>query len=127
MRPLLTAVLLLSAQPALAETLTVRITGVKEAAGRLQVAVCNRSFDEAGCPYGASEAAMVPGTEIRFSDLPAGPYAVAVSNDIHLHPYRATLRRTYFLGILLRVEFELPSGLLVRSRMTKSTLRPVTI
>ena len=33
--------------------------------------------------------------------------------------YRAILRRTYFLGIMLRLEFELPSGLTLRSRMTK--------
>jgi hypothetical protein len=29
------------------------------------------------------------------------------------------LRHTFFLGIMLRVELELPSGLLVRSRMAK--------
>ena len=29
------------------------------------------------------------------------------------------LRRTYFLGIMLRLELELPSGLTLRSRMTK--------
>ncbi len=47
------------------------------------------------------------------------PYAVQVSNDLSLFPYRAVLRRTFFLGILLRVELELSSGLIVRSRMTK--------
>ena len=47
------------------------------------------------------------------------PYAVQVSNDLSLLPYRAVLRHTFFLGILLRLELELPSGLIVRSRMTK--------
>ncbi len=47
------------------------------------------------------------------------PYAVQVSNDLTLLPYRAVLRHTFFLGILLRVELELPSGLIVRARMTK--------
>jgi ABC-type sugar transport system ATPase subunit len=47
------------------------------------------------------------------------PYAVQVSNDLGAHRYRATLRRTYFLGVLLRVELELPSGLVIRARMTK--------
>ncbi|MBX3745374.1 MAG: ABC transporter ATP-binding protein [Verrucomicrobiae bacterium] len=47
------------------------------------------------------------------------PYAVAVSRNVRHYPHRATLRHTYFLGILLRVEFELPSGLIVRARMTK--------
>jgi sulfate transport system ATP-binding protein len=47
------------------------------------------------------------------------PYAVQVSPDVNLYPYRAVLSRTYFLGIMLRLEFELPSGLVLRSRMTK--------
>ena len=47
------------------------------------------------------------------------PYTVQISNDLGLFPYRAVLRHTFFLGIMLRLEFELPSGLLLRSRMTK--------
>jgi sulfate transport system ATP-binding protein len=33
--------------------------------------------------------------------------------------YRAVLRRTYFLGVMLRLEMELPSGLIIRSRISK--------
>ncbi|MGC3957876.1 MAG: hypothetical protein QM813_08000 [Verrucomicrobiota bacterium] len=40
-------------------------------------------------------------------------------DDLSLLPYRAVLRHTFFLGILLRLELELPSGLIIRSRMTK--------
>jgi sulfate/thiosulfate transport system ATP-binding protein len=47
------------------------------------------------------------------------PYAVQVSTDPRRYPYPAVLRHTFFLGIMLRLEFELPSGLIVRSRMTK--------
>jgi sulfate transport system ATP-binding protein len=47
------------------------------------------------------------------------PYAVQVSNDLAQFRYCAILRRTYFLGIMLRLELELPSGLTLRSRMTK--------
>jgi sulfate transport system ATP-binding protein len=47
------------------------------------------------------------------------PYAVQMSTDLNLFPYRAVLRRTFFLGIMLRLELELPSGLVLRSRMTK--------
>lgn len=47
------------------------------------------------------------------------PYAVQVSNDLTLFPYRAVLRHTFFLGILLRLELELPSGLIIRGRITK--------
>ncbi|MBU6399227.1 MAG: ABC transporter ATP-binding protein [Verrucomicrobia bacterium] len=47
------------------------------------------------------------------------PYAVQVSPDLAQYRYRAVLRHTFFLGIMLRLEFELPSGLTIRSRMTK--------
>jgi sulfate/thiosulfate transport system ATP-binding protein len=47
------------------------------------------------------------------------PYAVQISPDLAQHRFRATLRRTFFLGIMLRLELELPSGLTLRSRMTK--------
>lgn len=67
--------------------------------------------------------------ELQFaaSDQPDGtrlrigfrPYAVQISTDLNLFPYRAVLRRTFFLGIMLRLELELPSGLVLRSRMTK--------
>lgn len=47
------------------------------------------------------------------------PYAVQVSADPNEFRYKATLRHTFFLGIMLRLEFELPSGLTIRARMTK--------
>jgi sulfate transport system ATP-binding protein len=47
------------------------------------------------------------------------PYAVQISPDLYQYPYRAVLRHTYFLGIMLRLELELASGLIVRARMTK--------
>ena len=47
------------------------------------------------------------------------PFAVHLSADPRQFPYRATLRHTFFLGIMLRLEVELPSGLVLRSRMTK--------
>jgi hypothetical protein len=47
------------------------------------------------------------------------PYAVQVSPDLTQFPYQATLRHTFFLGVMLRVELELDSGLTLRSRMTK--------
>ncbi len=56
------------------------------------------------------------GTRLRIGFR---PYAVQVSTDLNLYPYRAVLRHTFFLGVMLRLEFELPSGLTLRSRMTK--------
>ena len=47
------------------------------------------------------------------------PYAVQISADLTQYRYHAVLRHTFFLGTMLRVELELPSGLLVRARMSK--------
>ena len=47
------------------------------------------------------------------------PYAVQISSDLTQYRYHAILRRTFFLGVLLRVELQLPSGLIIRTRMTK--------
>lgn len=47
------------------------------------------------------------------------PYAVQISSDLTQCRYHAVLRHTFFLGVLLRVELELASGLTIRARMTK--------
>jgi sulfate transport system ATP-binding protein len=47
------------------------------------------------------------------------PYAVQISSNVKAYRYQALLRHTFFLGVMLRVELELPSGLLIRARMTK--------
>ncbi len=47
------------------------------------------------------------------------PYAVQISSDLAHYRYRAVLRHTFFLGVMLRVELELPSGLTLRARMSK--------
>lgn len=47
------------------------------------------------------------------------PYAVQISSDLTQYRYRAVLRHTFFLGIMLRVELELPSGITIRARMSK--------
>jgi len=47
------------------------------------------------------------------------PFAVQISPDPSQYRYPAILRHTFFLGIMLRVEVELPSGLCLRARMTK--------
>lgn len=47
------------------------------------------------------------------------PYAVQISSDVKRYKYRATLRHTYFLGIMLRLELELPSGIIIKARMSK--------
>ncbi len=47
------------------------------------------------------------------------PYSVQISGEPGVFRYEAILLHTYFLGIMLRLELELPSGLILRSRMTK--------
>jgi sulfate/thiosulfate transport system ATP-binding protein len=47
------------------------------------------------------------------------PFAVQVSVDPHQYPYSAIISHTFFLGIMLRLELRLPSGLILRARMTK--------
>jgi sulfate/thiosulfate transport system ATP-binding protein len=47
------------------------------------------------------------------------PYAVQLAANPAELRYRATLKHVYFLGVQLRLELELPSGLVVRTRITK--------
>jgi sulfate transport system ATP-binding protein len=47
------------------------------------------------------------------------PFAVRISAHVSQFPYRAVIRHVFFLGVMLRVELELPSGLIIRSRMAK--------
>ena len=47
------------------------------------------------------------------------PFAVQVSPNLNQHRYRAILRQTFFLGVMLRLELELLSGLTLRCRIAK--------
>src|SRR5439155_19993236 len=47
------------------------------------------------------------------------PFSVHVAPSLSAFRCRAVLRHTYFLGVMLRLELELPSGLTIPSRMTK--------
>src|SRR3954466_673025 len=47
------------------------------------------------------------------------PFAVQISPELNHFPYPAVIRQTYFLGVMLRLELQLRSGLILRSRMTK--------
>jgi sulfate transport system ATP-binding protein len=80
----------------------------------LELAVSNGVARLAELEFPAHGQADGQGVRIGFR-----PYAVQVSSDLTQYRYRAMLRHTYFLGILLRLELELPSGLVIRARMTK--------
>src|SRR5437899_3865186 len=47
------------------------------------------------------------------------PYAVQISSDLAQYRYHAVLRHTFFLGVMLRVELELPSCIVICARMSK--------
>ena len=47
------------------------------------------------------------------------PFSVQISSDLKQLPYQAVVRHTFFLGVMLRLELELPSGLILRSRISK--------
>jgi len=47
------------------------------------------------------------------------PYAVQLSTDLARFRYQAVVRYTFFLGVMMRLELELASGLAIRTRMTK--------
>ncbi len=47
------------------------------------------------------------------------PFAVQIVADPAQYRCRAVIRHTFFLGVMLRLELELPSGLTLRARMTK--------
>ena len=82
MKHALAGLLLLAASPALADTLTVHVDGIREAKGTIRIALCDRSFDVAGCPYGLVKDAVVPGIEVWFAGLRPGSYALAVYQDV---------------------------------------------
>ncbi|MCI0744077.1 MAG: ABC transporter ATP-binding protein [Verrucomicrobia subdivision 3 bacterium] len=71
--------------------------------------------------------ARVDELEFPVPDRPEGqqlrigfrPFAVQVSPDPTQYRYPGIIRHTFFLGIMMRVEVELPSGLILRARMTK--------
>lgn len=81
-RSLLVAATVLAATPAAAATLLVRVENVASSEGELRVAVCEHSFDEAGCRVGAWRSAAER-HDFRFDDLTPGRYAVAVYHDLN--------------------------------------------
>lgn len=73
----------LAATPAPAAVLTVHVEGIAERQGEILVAVCDRSFDRAGCPMGAQRAPTADSEAFQFPDLTPGSYAVAVFHDLN--------------------------------------------
>lgn len=70
---------LAAAAPAGAATLVIRAEGVPE--GTVYAGVCDRSFDEATCPYRGRAEARGGRVEIRIPRVRPGRYAVAAFLD----------------------------------------------
>ena len=81
MKCLLAIMFIVAAPSAFAHTVTVRVIGIKEAVGQINVALCNGGFDEKGCPWGGLKPALVPEMSMIFPNIPSGSYAVAVYQD----------------------------------------------
>lgn len=77
------AVFALSATPAGAATLVVQVHGVDAGKGEVRLALCDRSFDEAGCRRGAARGAGAEVEEFVFHRLEPGRYAVAAYQDLN--------------------------------------------
>jgi uncharacterized protein (DUF2141 family) len=81
--PALAALLTLAATAAEAATVTVQVEGVTSAQGLVYVGLCRTALDPAACPAGDARPAR-PGTmRFTFRNVPAGPIAVAVYQDVN--------------------------------------------
>jgi uncharacterized protein (DUF2141 family) len=76
---LLLALALPAAAPAAAATLVIRAEGAAD--GVVYAGVCDRSFDEATCPYRGRAASKGGRAEIRIQNVRPGRYAVAAFLD----------------------------------------------
>ncbi len=79
----LIALLALAALPAAAQaaTLVIRAEGIATADGMVYAGICDRSFDEATCPYRARAQARAGTVELRVRNVKPGAYAIAVFHD----------------------------------------------
>ncbi|MBM6593471.1 DUF2141 domain-containing protein [Microvirga pudoricolor] len=74
---------MLASSASFAATLVIRAEGVKSGEGMIYAGVCDKSFDEATCPYKDREPAR-PGTvELRLRNVKPGTYAIAVFHDLN--------------------------------------------
>ncbi len=71
------------AVPALAEaaTLVIRAEGVATPDGTIYAGICDRSFEEATCPYRTRAQARAGTVEMRVRNVQPGTYAIAVFHD----------------------------------------------
>jgi uncharacterized protein (DUF2141 family) len=66
-----------------AATLVIRAQGIQSAQGMVYAGICDRSFDEATCPYKDRTAAKAGTVEMRLTGVKPGTYAIAVFHDLN--------------------------------------------
>ena len=71
------------ALPAEAATLVIRAEGLRAADGMVYVGICDRSFDEATCPYRDRARARAGTVEFRVPNVKPGSYAIAIFHDLN--------------------------------------------
>lgn len=71
------------ASSASAATLVIRAEGVASAQGMILAGICDRSFEEATCPYRDREPAKAGTVELRVTNMKPGAYAIAVFHDLN--------------------------------------------
>ena len=75
---------LLVGQVAEAAPVTIDVSNVKTAKGRIRAAICTRAkFLSESCEFDADAPAVVGVTSVTFPDIPPGAYAAQVFQDEH--------------------------------------------
>jgi uncharacterized protein (DUF2141 family) len=82
-RVILAGAIVSLATAAPAATLVIRAEGVRSADGMVYVGVCDRSFDEASCPYRDRARARAGTVEFRIPNVRPGSYAIAIFHDLN--------------------------------------------
>jgi uncharacterized protein (DUF2141 family) len=73
----------LAISSAQAATLTIRAEGVQSAQNMVYAGICDRSFEEATCPYKDRGSAKAGVVELRVRNVKPGSYAIAVFHDVN--------------------------------------------
>ena len=79
----LMCVALLAVSSAQGATLTIRAEGVQSAQHMVYAGICDRSFEEATCPYKDREPAKAGTVELRIRNVKPGSYSIAVFHDVN--------------------------------------------
>jgi uncharacterized protein (DUF2141 family) len=73
--------LLLAAPSIEAATLVIRAEGVQSAQSMVYAGICDRSFEEATCPYKDRKPAKPGVVDLRVRNVKPGAYSIAVFHD----------------------------------------------